>query len=500
MELKLEKYPLDSLIKVFSKVVVDETGNKLEKAAASDFEFVVQECLKSPTESTKIAKLIRSCQKTDEPYTPNEALCLIIDRKLSIDDYISIREGAKSRGSNIYPPYYKIQMVKKLCYPDVDIQISEREATIPLSDLVMHTFRRIIDVCDQQVSEYCKQKRIDTLHCVFEASWGFDGTTGQSAYKQTFSDSNDDEHCLFATTYIPLRIKIDDGYVLWINPNPQSFRFCRPIRIQYKPETTELIVNEKTRVEEEIKNLSPIFAENSSGKTVIGVPKLYLTIIDGKVFNAITNTTSQLRCAYCGATCSEFKNLDVISKKPVNQEALRHGLSPLHAWIRIFEFLLHLGYKNDTAVQKWRVSKKSPEARIVEERKKQIQDEIRQRMALLVDVVRPNSGTTNDGNTAHTALSDSNRLTFANILGIEEWLVNDLHTILVTISCGLEIESKKFQEFCNDVATKYVQKYSWYNMSVTMYKILMHGAQIIDSIPIPIGMLSEQAGESRNKF
>lgn len=37
-------------------------------------------------------------------------------------------------------------------------------------------------------------------------------------------------------------------------------------------------------------------------------------------------------------------------------------------------------------------------------------------------------------------------------------------------------------------------------MSVTLHKILIHGANIIDSISLPIGMLSEQAGESRNKF
>lgn len=66
-------------------------------------------------------------------------------------------------------------------------------------------------------------------------------------------------------------------------------------------------------------------------------------------------------------------------------------------------------------MQKWRVPKNSPEARIVEERKRQIQNNIRQKMGLLVDVVRPNSGTTNDGNAARTALSESNRKTFSNI-------------------------------------------------------------------------------------
>lgn len=93
-------------------------------------------------------------------------------------------------------------------------------------------------------------------------------------------------------------------------------------------------------------------------------------------------------------------------------------------------------------MQKWRVTKKSPEAVIVETRKNHIIAEIRNKMGLLVDVVRPNSGTTNDGNTART---DSNRKTFAVILGIEEWLVEDLHTILVALSSELEIDSQKFR-------------------------------------------------------
>lgn len=501
LEKELEDQPVEKLIKVMSKISLKKSGFELSQTSVRDFEFVIKECLKTPTQSTIIAKMIRSDQETKcQPYTADEALCLMIDRKLSVEDYITIQQGAKSRGSNIYPPYYRIQINKKLCYPDVEISISEREATVPLFDLLMHTFRRIIDSCDEKVSEYCRQKQLNTINCVFEGSWGFDGSTGQSNYKQIFNDDSYDEHCLFATTYIPLRVKAVDGFVLWENPSPQSFRYCRPIRIQYRSETKDLIQREKSRVEEEIKHLLPIFAENFSGNTVIGDPKLYLTIIDGKVLNVITNTNSQLRCACCGATCTEFNKLDLVSKKAINKEALLHGLSPLHAWIRIFEFLLHLGYKNDPGVQKWRVAKNSSEAVIVESRKKRIQAEIRQKMGLLVDVVRPNSGTTNDGNTARTALSDPNRKTFARILGIQEWLVEDLHTILVALSSGLEIDTGKFQLFCHNLATKYVQIYNWFYMSVTLHKILIHGAQIIESISLPIGMLSEQAGESRNKF
>lgn len=99
-----------------------------------------------------------------------------------------------------------------------------------------------------------------------------------------------------------------------------------------------------------------------------------------------------------------------------------------------------------------------------------------------------------------TALSDTNRQTFADILGIEKWLVDDLHTILVALSSGLDIDSQKFKVFCHDLAVKYVKQYNWFYMSVTVHKILIHGANIIEAISLPIGMLSEQAGESRNKY
>lgn len=121
-------------------------------------------------------------------------------------------------------------------------------------------------------------------------------------------------------------------------------------------------------------------------------------------------------------------------------------------------------------------------------------------MSLLVDVVRPNAGTTNDGNTARSALSDEHRKTFAEILGVEMWLVDDLHTILVALSSGLHIDVDKFDELCRSVAEKYVQTYNWFYMTISLHKILIHGRSIIEACTLPIGMLSEQAGESRNKY
>lgn len=63
-------------------------------------------------------------------------------------------------------------------------------------------------------------------------------------------------------------------------------------------------------------------------------------------------------------------------------------------------------------------------------------------MGLLVDVVRPRSGTTNDGNTARRVFATyESRGIFAEILGLSRWLVGDINVILVAINCGLPIDS-----------------------------------------------------------
>lgn len=64
------------VVKVLSKIVTDESGEKLPTSSARQFEFVLNECLKSPTRSVKISTAIKSKaqQVEPKPYTPEEAL------------------------------------------------------------------------------------------------------------------------------------------------------------------------------------------------------------------------------------------------------------------------------------------------------------------------------------------------------------------------------------------------------------------------------------------
>ena len=70
--------------------------------------------------------------------------------------------------------------------------------------------------------------------------------------------------------------------------------------------------------------------------------KMSLTMIDGKVAQALTETKSSSSCTICQKTSSQ------LSQPPTQDdsfnEAYEFGMSPLHARIRFMEHILKLGY------------------------------------------------------------------------------------------------------------------------------------------------------------
>jgi len=97
----------------------------------------------------------------------------------------------------------------------------------------------------------------------------------------------------------------------------------------------------------------------------------------------------------------EMNNLTSHSTRTIDPTTLAFGLSSLDSWIRCFECLLHIAYRLE--VKTWQIRKNDKES--VEKRKKIIQDRFRQEMGLLVDVPKPDYGTSNDGNTARKFFS-----------------------------------------------------------------------------------------------
>lgn len=432
--------------------------------------------------NTSFERSVPECRKL----TNEQALSLMMEAQLSRRQYNIVRNYAK----DVFPSYKNVCTAKKLCLPD-GIRTTEVESEVPLQSLLDHTANRLMLMQKEVVTNTSRIQNISLI-----SKWGFDGSSSHTQYMQKFASETSDDKYIFLSSLVPLRLIAENEYsetiVLWQNPRPSSPRFCRPIKLQYEKESVELTKKEKLNIDNQINSLINTTVMIDEKEYSITHSPLF-TMIDGKICNSLTDTKSTLRCYLCDATSKEFNDLTAILEKPVKSEYLSFGISVLHAWIRLFECLLHLAYKLPT--QTWRINKETE--KIVEENKKRIQSEFRKHLSLIVDKPKPGYGNTNDGNVARKFFQNSQLS--ATITGIDQTLIQKLYIILQTISSGFKIDTSKFKSFCLNTAELYVTLYPWYPMTTTLHKILIHGDEIISNCLLPIGQLSEEAQESRNK-
>ena len=218
-------------------------------------------------------------------------------------------------------------------------------------------------------------------------------------------------------------------------------------------------------------------------------------MFDGKVVNALTDTKSTQSCNICGCKPSEVNNLKLVRSKPVDEDALQYGISILHFWLRPFTYVLNLGYKGD--IKKFKAE--TPEQKLsVQERKKKIQSEFRDKLSLAVDMPKAGSGNTNDGNTARRAFASPD--IFAEITGVKVEVIMKLRTVLIAFSSGLELNLDKFTPFSHETSEYLVKHYDWYKVPPSVHKMLEHGSQAAAKFDLAIGLYSEEAQEAQNKI
>lgn len=407
-----------------------------------------------------------------------------------------MRKLGKENNCKLFPSYEKVMEAKKHCYPQYNaIKITETSAEVQMQALLDHTVHRILLV-QNVVIQKLTQENVRSM--VLICKWGCDGSSGQSEYKQMFTDDSKSDAHVFFTSVVPLQLVCVDQQskeeiIVWKNPRPSSPRFCRPLRLQFLRETAESTLNEVRIVEEQIKSLRP-FESISDGKQVSVVYQLAFTMIDGKICNVVSSTKSAQRCYLCGATSKDFNAIDAVLERKVDETNLKFGLSTLHMWIRCFEYCIHLSYKLD--INKWQ-ARSTEEQKIVEERKRIIQGGFKSQLGLNIDRPKPGYGSSNDGNTARRFFENSK--VSAAITGVKEEVIKRFYVILQVISCGHKINCEIFEQYAIETARKVVDLYPWYHMPTSVHKLLIHGPLIITHALLPIGQLSEDAQEARNK-
>lgn len=460
---------------------------KLEACGNTDGAVVLSYLMENPEKSSQLRAFCEGNRFEPQIYSKEKALALMLHLDLSRSKYEDLRDISNLQSIKQYPPYYQIRLAKKDCYPPKEaITISDVHASIKLQALLDLTVCRLFEACNID-------KRFEKQNLKLISKWGFDGASCQSLYKQAFTNSSDDfdkpkDDSIFITCLVPLKL-MNDSIVIWENVKPSSTRYCRPLKFDFVKENDEVIRNESQRMSNEIKALIP-----TSYKGISVEHELLFTMVDGKVCSTLAESSSMV-CFICGVTPKNMNNFDLICQKEVrNVEYYKFGLSSLHAWIRCMEFLLHISYNLE--IKKWSI--RNPEEKLLKEnRKKKVQEDFRNKLGLLIDVVKQGVGSTNDGNTARKFFEDPSIT--AKITGLDEEVIRKFAIILQAIASHRQCDPQKFDCFAKNLAKLVINKYGWYYMSSTVHKILFHGAEIIKHAILPIGQLSEEAIEARHK-
>lgn len=405
-----------------TKILVYAAHKSLRLDGKHEEAKLMKEAIMTSSESKRISKALNSSKSITNiiSYTPTEALALIIDTGLTKNSYQVIRTQANSRGANIYPSYKRVREAKAECYPPKEfIHITEVISEIKLQALLDFTVRRIIQLQSEIILH--TQNVLNNLHLV--SKWGCDGSSGHSLYKQVFTASQQTDTDLFMTCIVPLQLYAfpeNDGerIILWQNPRPSSTRYCRPIKLEFIKESTEVIQTEKKKMDEQIQELLPSEVKLPELPPVTIHHDLCMTMIDGKTCNALTNTNSAQKCNMCGATPTVMNNIDEILKRKIDKSVCEFGLSTLHAYIRFFEWLYHVSIRLCT--KSWQKRKDVKDQ--IDAREAHIKNRFHSEMGLRVGIVIQGKGTTHDGNTACRFFENS--IKSADITGINEQIIS----------------------------------------------------------------------------
>lgn len=422
--------------------------------------------------------------------TKEEALSLYIETDLSKTQYIYLRSFLANKNLRAVLPSYKtLSTAKNECYPPPSsITVTNISAEVHLQELLDHTVARILKAS----SVLTNSKRLKLY-----SKWGCDGSSGQSEYKQVLLEESADisDANLFIVSLVPLKlVDEENNSVVWQNPTCSSVRYCRPILIEFAKETIEKTNSVVNHMKTQISQLIPTSLKDNDDYVQVK-HNLLLTMIDGKVAQVLTQTSSPACCSVCGATPKQMNDLTKVRTRELNEDSLQYGLSTLHAWIRFMEMILHISY--NLSFKKWAATS-DENKKIKADKKKMVQRRFREILGLHIDKPRQGSGNSNDGNTARRFFQ--NYECSAEITGVDVELIKKIYIILQTMSSGLSINPHKFGQYTLEIAQLYVSKYNWYHMPSSVHKILIHGGIIIEHYAIlPIGQLSEDAQEARNK-
>ena len=382
------------------------------------------------------------------------------------------------------------------------LEVSDFKAQVPLQSLLEKTVRRWLLVeSNKEMVDRIRDENNGSAKLELLWRWGFDGTGSQAVYHMAneSGDATKKETTLFATQMTPINVKhLGNGDVIWKNRRANCACTCRPIRLCYEKEDKESIQAEYNRMIDEIealKDFEPIPGVRFSFADI-------KTAFDGKCLTYILDEPSSQNCPLCSATPKQMSTPGTEFKLKDMPNILDHGFGSLHVRLRAAVCVLNMGKRS--RIKKHFTKLTQRDHLSMARREDEIKEYLWQHLSVRVGDVGGETGTSLTGNVARKLFG--NPRVFAEACEVPEELVKQLAIICNAIACRYELDPVKFELACSKFMDIYYgfflkpnQTTAWFKLPQTVHKVIAHGRQLLENLPCPPGLASEESPEANNK-
>ena len=437
-----------------------------------------------------------------------------------------------------------IDLEKKSLLPKIISQEIKSSVTYP--DLIHDTVSSLVKIADAiSIIE-----PNDSLY--LEAKTGIDGSGCHRARHQLVDlDKSADENphlnpnayknfllcCVCPLSFTLVKPGKSEKVILWKNPAPNSINFTRPLCLIRTTETRDVIQQEFDSLFKSIMHQSEQTISLANLQIPINI-KNTVSMIDGKMVS-ILQGDSGAQCHYCCSTREEINDILCIMKgfeitksfqsctdswnavKSGNidwKDPKRAGqchqplvevnlFSILHWKLRSFDFALSLLYRLCAGVTVWGTSDKS-QLPLVNKAKEHVQEHMRSKTGMLIDVPTAGGGNTNSGPMAERFFSPGNRDVVTELIqddsdkeNYKQFLCSTNCMISVCLSTRPKlVNTEKLRQLGIDIMSHIRSKWPWVPINPSLHQMCAHSWQLfMMTYPEPIAIYSEQSQEHWNK-
>ena len=143
-------------------------------------------------------------------------------------------------------------------------------------------------------------------------------------------------------------LKTGQKILVWKNPKPGGTRLCRPVKLKFVKETPQVILAEKSQLEQCFASVPDLKVDIGEEEPIIikfRAKDFMYTMVDGRVVNVFSNSSNS-SCRLCKAPPSRLNDIDYLLSLKVEKEWQKYGICPMHGRIRAVDLVLAVAYRD----------------------------------------------------------------------------------------------------------------------------------------------------------